>query len=327
MPEAPDRNSPHLDLPELGYGAANVGNLYRAMTDDEATAILQTAWDAGIRYFDTAPHYGLGLSERRLGAFLRTKPRNEFVVSTKVGRLLEPNPQGAGMQDSANDFDVPADMQRVWDFSATGIRRSVEDSLTRTGLDRFDILYLHDPERHDLADGLNNALPALAAMRDEGLVSAIGVGSMTTAALLDVVNTGVLDLLMIAGRYTLADQSALAEVVPACHHHGVGIIIAAVFNSGLLTADNPQAGARYDYGEVPAPLLHRVQQIAAICSRFGVPLATAALHYTLRDATVRSVVVGGSKPDQLRQNAARMAEIVPEELWHELAAQNLISAP
>jgi D-threo-aldose 1-dehydrogenase len=313
-------------LPRFGYGAANVGNLYRAMTDDEASLLLETAWDLGIRYFDTAPHYGLGLSERRLGKFLSTKPRNEYVVSTKVGRLLRPNPLGAGLMDTANDFAVPADTTRVWDFTAGGIRRSIEESLDRTGLDRFDIVYLHDPERHRLSEGVDHALPALAQLRDEKLVSAIGVGSMTTSALLDVVNTGLLDLVMIAGRYTLADQSALDEVVPACRHHGVGIVIAAVFNSGLLASDTPGAGGRYDYADVPASLLDRVQLIARVCRDFGVSLPTAALHYPARDDAVRCVVVGGSRPDQLRQNAARMTEVVPAELWQALAGQSLIPA-
>jgi D-threo-aldose 1-dehydrogenase len=315
-----------IAIPSLGYGAANIGNLYRSMTDDEASTLLHAAWDVGIRYFDTAPHYGLGLSERRLGDFLRLKPRNEFIVSTKVGRLLQPNPTGQGLFDTANDFEVPADTRRVWDFSDSGIRQSVEDSLVRTGLDRFDVVYLHDPERHDLRQGLEEALPTLAAMRAENLVSLIGVGSMTNDALLEAVNTGLLDLVMVAGRYTLADQSALEGVVPACVKHGVGIVAAAVFNSGLLATDNPGVGARYDYGDVPAELLQRVQLIAAVCRQFGVSLATAALHYTMRDSVVRSVVVGGSTPEQLKQNAARMGEIVPEALWLSLRQQKLIPA-
>ncbi len=315
-----------LALPRLGYGAANVGNLYRAITDDESAQILQTAWDVGIRYFDTAPHYGLGLSERRLGDFLRTKPREDFVVSTKVGRLLRPNPNSSGALDTANDFAVPADTTRVWDFSADGIRRSVDESLERTGLDRFDLLYLHDPERNDLRDGLNLAIPALAGLRDEKLVRAIGVGSMSTAALLACVNTGALDLLMVAGRYTLAEQPALANVVPACRAHGVGIVNASIFNSGLLATDAPGSDARYDYGDVPPDLLERVKAIAAVCREFGVSLPAAALQYTLRDDAVRSIVVGGSRPEQLRQNAERIAEVIPDALWMTLGERQLIPA-
>jgi D-threo-aldose 1-dehydrogenase len=313
-----------LHLPLLGYGGANLGNLYRAVSDDLAWEILQTAWDAGIRYFDTAPHYGLGLSERRLGAFFATKPRDQYVVSTKVGRLLVPHPEGAAELDSENTFVVPADQRRVWDFSADGIRSSVEESLDRTGLDRFDILYLHDPERHDLTEGLDVAIPALAHFRDQGMTRAIGVGSMDTGALLSSANTGVVDVLMVAGRYTLAEQPALAEVVPACRAQGVGIVIASVFNSGLLATENPDAASRYDYGDAPAAVLERVRSIAATCRELGVSLPAAALHYTLRDDTVRSVVIGGSTPEQLRQNTVWMAETVPESLWTALAESGLI---
>ena len=315
-----------LTFPRLGYGAANIGNLYREMTDDAAHDILQAAWDSGVRYFDTAPHYGLGLSERRLGAFLATKPRSEYLVSTKVGRLLRPNPEGDGTLDLENNFLVPADVKRVWDASATGIRRSVEESLERTGLDRFDILFLHDPENYDLAQGINEGIPALAALRDEGVVDAIGVGSMTTEALLASANTGLVDLLMVAGRYTLAEQPALADVIPACAARGVGIVNASVFNSGLLATDNPGADARYEYGSVPADVLTRVQAIAAVCHDFGVSLPTAALQYTLRNQAVRTVVVGGSRPEQISQNAERMQESVPEELWSALAQRGLIPA-
>ena len=312
----------NLTLPRLGYGAANVGNLHRAVTDDEATAVLEAAWDSGIRYFDTAPHYGLGLSERRLGAFLRTKPRGDYVLSTKVGRLLRPNPEGAGGLD--NDFAVPADLRREWDFSAGGIRRSLEESLERLGLDCVDVLYLHDPERHDLAAGLDSAIPALGALRDEGLVSAVGVGSMSTPALLACASTGAIDLLMVAGRYTLAEQPALAEVVPACRRHGVGIVSASVFNSGLLATDDPGSGARYDYGTVPPELLARVRAIADVCHEWGVPLPTAALQYTLRDDTVRSVVVGGSRVAQVVENSQRMSAPVPPGMWTALAERGLV---
>ncbi|MEO6505081.1 MAG: aldo/keto reductase [Terrimesophilobacter sp.] len=315
----------------LAYGAANVGNLYRALTDDQADAVLDAAWDAGIRYFDTAPHYGLGLSERRLGAFLATKPRQEFTLSTKVGRLLRPNPNGGGMLDDANDFAVPADLTRVWDFSADGIRRSLDESLQRLGLDRVDILYLHDPERYDLDAALTSGIPALTRLRDEGLVSAVGLGSMSTEALLagatfgDADSGNTVDLLMVAGRFTLADQSALASVIPECRRRGIGIVTAAVFNSGLL-ATPPDSNARYDYGAVPADVLARVTAIAAVCADFHVDLPTAALQYTLREQSVFSVVVGGSTPEQLRQNAQRMHEILPDALWETLAAQRLIPA-
>jgi D-threo-aldose 1-dehydrogenase len=315
-----------IDFGRLGYGAANVGNLYRELTDEESMAILEAAWDAGIRYFDTAPHYGLGLSERRLGAFLRTKERHEFVLSTKVGRLVRPNPEGIGTLDLENDFAVPADHKRVWDFSRDGIRRSLDESRERLGLDRIDVAFVHDPERSGDASALRTALPALAELRDAGELGAIGVGSMSTDALTDGAESGLVDVLMVAGRLTLADQPALERVVPACERNGVGIVNAAVFNSGLLARDNPAADARYDYAEVAPELLSRVRRIASVCAEFHVSLPTAALHYALREPTVKSVVVGSSRPQQLRENAVRIAESVPDELWDALESDGLIPA-
>ncbi|MGA7206106.1 MAG: aldo/keto reductase, partial [Specibacter sp.] len=221
------------ELGRLGFGAAGIGNLYRAMDDDVAAATVGAAWDAGIRYFDTAPHYGLGLSERRLGAVLATKPRDEFFISTKVGRILEPaaNPRGARDTDG---FDVPADTVRRWDPSEAGIRRSIEDSLERLGLNRIDIAYLHDPDVYDLDAGINQALPALEKLRDEGLIGAIGVGANSAEALRECVQAADLDLVMLAGRYTLLEQPAAEELLPLCAERGVGVVNCGVYNSGLL---------------------------------------------------------------------------------------------
>ena len=311
-----------LALGPLGHGAANVGNLYRAMTDEEAWAVLDAAWEAGIRYFDTAPHYGLGLSERRLGAFLATKPREEFVVSTKAGRLLRPSPDTADRLDDANQFAVPAALRREWDFSAGGIRASLEESLERLGLPDVDVLYLHDPDEHDLAADLATAVPALAALRDEGLVAAVGIGSKSIEALLEAVLTETLDLAMVAGRYTLLEQPALDAVIPACRSTGVRIVAAAVFNSGLLST--PRPGGRYEYGDVPPALLARARRIADVCDRHGVALPEAALQFPLREPVVASVVVGAATPDQVRENAGRMEAARPEALWEELAAEALV---
>jgi D-threo-aldose 1-dehydrogenase len=299
---------------ELGYGAANLGNLYRAMSDEDAWAVCDAAWESGIRAFDTAPHYGLGLSERRLGAFLATKPRAEYVLSTKAGRLLRPSPETADRLDEPNQFAVPASLKRVWDFSAGGIRASLEESLERLGLDRVDILYLHDPDEHDLAGDLATGVPAVAALRDEGLVSAVGIGSKSTEALVAAVHTGALDLVMVAGRYTLLEQAE--DVVAACRETGVGIVAAAVFNSGLLS--KPRPGGRYEYGDVPPEVLDRARRIADVCERHGVTLPEAALQFPLREPAVRSVVVGAATAEQVRENARRMAAEIPEALWDEL---------
>ena len=313
-----------LDIPALGYGAANVGNLFRALSDDDAWAVLDAAWESGIRFYDTAPHYGLGLSERRLGAFLRTKPRNEYVLSTKTGRLLRPNPAYAGGLDTANDFHVPDDLQRVWDFSADGIRRSLDESRERLGIERIDLLYLHDPERHDLDLALAEALPAMERLRADGEVTAIGIGSMVSDALAAAVRSADLDLVMVAGRYTLLEQPAAADVLPACRETGTGIVAASVFNSGLLAASEPRRDGRYEYGQLPDELWDRLVRIAAVCADHGVPLPAAAIQFPLRAAEVRSVVVGGSRPAQLAQNAEYAALAIPEALWQNLAAEGLI---
>jgi D-threo-aldose 1-dehydrogenase len=312
------------DLGRLGYGAAAVGNLYRAVDDESARRLLDAAWDAGIRYYDTAPHYGLGLSERRLGEMLRGRPREEFVVSTKVGRLLVPDPEGAGRRDD-DLFEVPADHRRVWDFSESGIRRSLEESLGRLGLDSVDVLYLHDVERSgDVHHAINAGVAALARMRDEGLVRAIGIGSSDLDAVERAVRTGAIDLVMLPGRYTLLEAPAQDVVLPLCEEKGVGIVNVAVFNSGLLATPEPSESSPYEYRQAPPDKLRRAQDLARACRELGVELPTAALQFSTRHPAVVSVVVGADTPEQIRQNADRMRTPVPEELWQMLADRGLL---
>jgi D-threo-aldose 1-dehydrogenase len=305
-------------FPILGYGAANLGNLHRALSDDEAMAILEAAWDSGIRHFDTAPHYGLGLSELRLGAFLREKPRDEYTLSTKVGRLLRPNPGGAGGTDVANDFHVAATLRREWDFTEAGIRASLAESLDRLGLDRVDVLYLHDPERYDLEAALNQAIPALEQLRAEGEVSAIGVGSMSSAALTASVRASSLDAVMVAGRYTLLEQPAEVDVFPACRARGTKVVAASIFNSGILAKDEPDSSDRYEYGALPSEVWDRLQRIRGVCRDFGVSLPAAAVQFPLRNALVESVVVGASRPEQLHRTVEVMTSEIPEGFWDAL---------
>jgi D-threo-aldose 1-dehydrogenase len=295
------------------------------MTDDEAWTILEAAWEGGIRYFDTAPHYGLGLSERRLGAFLATKPRAEFVVSTKVGRRLVPSPETAHLLDNANSFVVAAATKRVWDFSADGIRRTLEESLERLGLDSVDVLFLHDPEEYDCDAALRTGIPALAALRDEGVVAATGVGSKQTAPLLAAVRTDAIDLVMAAGRYTLLEQPAQEELIPACRERGVGVAAAAVFNSGLLATPRPTADARYEYAPAPADILVRVREIEEVCAEFDVELPAAALQYPLREESVCTVVIGATTAGQVRENLRRLCSEIPDQLWGRLVAEGLVS--
>ncbi|MGX9899391.1 aldo/keto reductase [Arthrobacter sp. SA17] len=318
-----------LQLGRLGYGAAGLGNLYRAMSDSTATATLEAGWDAGIRYFDTAPHYGLGLSEHRLGAFLQSKPRQEFVISTKVGRLLVPK-QGVTVADTPTDierdpegFDVPAASRRVWDFTERGIRQSIEESLERLGLDSVDIAYLHDADMHDLAGGISTGLPALEKLRTEGLVRAIGVGLNSAEAALECVEAADLDLVMLAGRYTLLEQPE-APLLERCVGKGTGVVNVGAYNSGLLARQDVPDDAHYNYGQAPHELLERARQLAAICAGYGVELPTAALQFGLRHPAVVNVTVGATSPQQIRDNAQRMAEEIPEELWSELLRRGLI---
>ncbi|WP_105565721.1 aldo/keto reductase [Microbacterium halophytorum] len=313
-----------LSLPELGYGASSLGNMHRVLPEEQAWGVLEAAWDAGIRYYDTAPHYGLGLSERRLGAFLQTKPRDEYVLSTKAGRLLVPNPGGENELDLDNAFHVPAVTRRQWDFSADGVRRSIDESLERMGLDRIDLVYLHDPERSDdLERNLASGTQALGDLKTEGVIAASGLGSMDPTALALGASSGALDALMVAGRLTLLEQPALADVVPACERTGTSIVTASVFNSGLLSSDDPADNPRYEYGAAPAELIDRASRIAAVCRAHGVPLPAAALQYTPRLPQVRSVVSGSSRAAQIRQNADWMGLPIPTALWADLEAHGL----
>lgn len=307
----------------FGLGAANLGNLYRPLTDQECAAVLEAAWEAGVRAYDTAPHYGLGLSERRLGRFLTAKRREDYTLSTKVGRLLRPDPDGQGHLDTDNDFWVDAGTTRVWDFSASGLRRSLEESLTRLGVDRVDTVYLHDPEKHDLDEADRVAYPALAALRDEGLVDRVGVGSMSVDALARAARHAELDVMMIAGRLTLAEQPVIPGVLDDARHNGIRVVAAGVFNSGLLSHAVPPRDARYEYGATPPDLLAHVREIAAVCTRHGVDLPTAALHYPLTLDVVESVVVGGSQPAHVRENVARLRADVPAALWADLREREL----
>ena len=220
-----------VEVTALGFGAAPIGNLHAAISDEDAAAAVQAAWDGGIRYYDTAPHYGLGLSERRLGAALTGRARDEFVVSTKVGRLLVDNPSPTGSDLRSGGFDVPDTLTRQRDYSADGVRRSIESSLARLGLDRIDIALIHDPEDF-MDDALNGAVPTLIEMREQGVIGAVGAGMNFWPPLLRFVEESDVDVVMVAGRWTLADRSA-TPLLAACEQRGVSVLAAAPINSCL----------------------------------------------------------------------------------------------
>jgi D-threo-aldose 1-dehydrogenase len=315
-----------VDVTPLGLGAASLGNLYQATSDEDAAATVDAAWGAGVRYFDTAPHYGLGLSERRLGDALRERPRGEYVLSTKVGRLLVPDPDGAARSDLDNGFDVPATARRVWDFSADGVRRSLAESLRRLGLDRVDIVLIHDPEESDApAAALSSAYPALHELREHGVIGAVGVGSKQREILHRFVTETEIDTIMLAGRYTLLEQPALDELLPDCVRRGVSVLNVGVFNSGLLARDWPARDGHYEYGAPPAELVERARRIATVCRRHGTSLPHAALAFAAAHPAVASVVVGaGTAAHFLRNAELFQAPPPPAELWAELVGEGLL---
>lgn len=302
----------------LGFGGASAGNLYTETTDEEATAAVDCAWAGGIRYFDTAPHYGLGLSERRLGAALRHRPREVFVISTKVGRMLEPNPRPAGSDLATGGFAVPDTVRRRFDFSAAAVRRSLEGSLGRLGLDRADLVYVHDPDDH-VDEAIAGAIPELIRMREEGLVSAVGVGMNQWQAPLRMVRETGIDLVMLAGRWTLLDRSG-QPLVDECAARGVAVVAAAPFNSGLLARAWPGDGAYFDYGPATPQVLARARALAGICQRHGVSLPDAAIQFPLRHPAVVSVVGGMRSGEEVAATLARFATVVPDDAWTELDA-------
>ncbi|MCQ9180998.1 aldo/keto reductase [Streptomyces sp. IBSBF 2953] len=313
-------NTP-VALTALGFGASVIGNLYRLTPAEDAAAAVDAAWEAGLRYFDTAPHYGLGLSERRLGAALRGRPRDEYVVSSKVGRLLVPNEEPRGVDSEG--FVVRDDLRRQWDFSRDGVLRSIEDTLERTGLDRLDVVYLHDPDDH-WRQAADEAMPALAELRDQGVVGAIGAGMNRSAMLARFLRETPADVVMLAGRYTLLDQSALDDVLPAAVEHGKSVVAVGVFNSGLLSRDRPAEGMKYDYRDAPPELVARALAIADVCAAHGTTLPAAAIAFPHTHPGVINVTLGMRTREQVVRNVELHDQHVPDALWDDLRAQGLI---
>ena len=300
-----------IRLPRTGLGTAPLGGLFEAVSDETAHETLELAWERGIRFFDTAPLYGLGLSEERLGRFLAGKPRDDFVLASKVGRLLR--------------ADAPADPGRslwagapplnpVWDFSHDGVLRSIDESLERLGLDRIDIVHIHDPDDH-YEEALAGAYPALDRLRTEGVIRAVGAGMNQVEMLVDFVLEARFDCFLVAGRYTLLDRAALPELLPLCVERGVAVIAGGVFNSGILAG-----GTTFDYRPAPPELLERAAELEAVCAGYDVPLAAAALQFPLRHPAVASVLLGPRSRAQLTQSLDLLDLQVPVELWAELSA-------
>ncbi|ANL31639.1 aldo/keto reductase protein (plasmid) [Rhizobium phaseoli] len=320
-----------LTFTELGFGTAPLGNLYRAISDEEATAVLDAAWQYGIRYFDTAPLYGLGLAERRVGRFLARKKREDCVVSTKVGRIMKvcrPDERtGIG-----KFFDTPS-RREIFDYSYDGVMRSLEASFERTGLDSFDILFVHDldvfnhgtPEAcaHYFEQFMTGGYHALISLRDQGVVKAIGGGINEWEMCQTLAERGDFDLFLLAGRYTLLEQDALESFLPMCEARNIGIVLGGPYNSGIL-ATGPIFGAQYNYSDAPPGILDKVRRIEQVCREHNVALADAALNFPLYHPAVVSVIPGGQSVDQVTSNQRARNTAIPRELWEELKALGLI---
>lgn len=332
MPQLPRATSTDLprstNLPRHGFGASGLGNLGRSLSDTAAQRVLRTAWQAGYRYFDTSPLYGYGLSELRLGQFLRGRPRDQFTLSTKVGRYLVP-PRGRPIDTGI--WAPPLGLSPVLDYGYDGTMRALEQSHSRLGLSDIDVVYIHDIDRrchgadfaHHYRAAVDGAYRALDELRSGGFVKAIGIGVNDADAAADFMRDADLDVVMLAGKYTLIDQSALTDCFPTALRRNVSIVAAGVFNSGIL-AKGPRLGATYDYGLAPDDVISRVAKIEAICAEYAVPLPAAAAQFPLAHAAVTTVVLGMSRPENVVLSAELLAWKIPPALWLELKSEGLL---
>jgi D-threo-aldose 1-dehydrogenase len=319
-----------LTVSRLGLGGASIGGLFEEVRDEDAIATIDRAWELGIRYFDTAPLYGYGQSERRMGLGLGDRPRDAFVLSTKVGRLVRPTdgiPAGADVDRQALDGHEDAfyagtgPVRLIFDYSAGGVTRSIEESLERLGLDRIDIALIHDPDDH-WADAIGGAYPALHRLREQGVVGAIGAGMNQSAMLARFAREGDFDVFMLAGRYTILDQEGLSELLPLCLEKGIAVIAAGVMNSGILA--NPAPGGRFNYVPASAAVVDKARRLEASCARHGVPLKAAAVQFPLAHPAVAAVVAGVRRIDHLEEYPGLLRMSIPAALWDDLRTDGLI---
>ena len=321
-----------LSVTELGFGTAPLGNLFHTLADETARATLAAAEEAGFGYYDTAPFYGFGLSERRLGDALRH--RKDIVLSTKVGRLLNPVHGPVDQNVVRHGYATPMPFEPVYDYSYDAVMRSFEESLQRLGLSRIDILYIHDIGRlthgednaarmHELTKG--GGLKALEELRSSGTISGVGMGVNEVPACLEVMRHARLDVILLAGRYTLLEQTPLDDLFPACAAAGTAIVVGGPYNSGIL-AVGTKSGAPlyYDYEPAPHEIVEKVCRIESVCARHGVPLAAAALQFPLAHQLVASVIPGLDSPERVAQTCALYRHPVPSAFWQELRHEKLV---
>jgi D-threo-aldose 1-dehydrogenase len=311
----------------IGFGSAPLGNRFRVLDENTCHQLVDDAWDYGVRFFDTAPMYGHGLAENRLGTALRARPRSDYLLATKVGRLLRPAPN-----DGYHDMwvSVPP-MGIVYDYSYTGTMRSIEDSLQRMLTDRIDIAFIHDCDRYGHGDNqpavfeeaISGAARALLDLREQGVIGAVGIGVNEADVCVAAVHRADFDVFLLAGRYTLLEQDPLDHLMPLCVDRGISLVLGGVFNSGIL-ATGAIDGAHHNYGPAAESVLSRVRQMETICVHYDVPLAAVALQFVLAHPAVTSVLVGASNLDQQAGNFQAAEVDVPGELWAELRSQGLV---
>jgi D-threo-aldose 1-dehydrogenase len=319
-----------VTVTELGFGSGPLGNLFRAISETEAQALLTRAWDAGVRYYDTAPLYGLGLAETRLNPFLRDKPRDSYVLSSKIGRTFRVTTPDK-RDGIGKFFDVPSRNQ-VLDYGYDAVFRSIEFSLERLGLDRIDIIYAHDLDVFSLGSAaarderleefIAGGYRALLRLRDEGVIKAFGAGVNEWEACQWLMDRGDFDIFLLAGRYTLLEQGALGFMNRA-QAKGVGVVIGGPYNSGVL-ATGPKAGATFNYDTAPKAVLERVARLQAVCDRHGVKMLNAAFQFPLRHPAVISVIPGAASAAEMDGNVAASEAVIPAALWANLQAEGLM---
>lgn len=319
-----------LQIERLGFGCASLGNLYQAISDKDAVKLTEAAWNAGFRYYDTAPHYGQGLSERRVGDLLRQHPKDAYVLSSKVGRLLKP----AGYADERHGFRSPMPFDIEYDYSYTGIMRSFEDSLQRLGLDHIDIIYMHDIGEYTHGDANRLHFPiamlegyrAMEELRSSGAVSAIGLGVNEYQVCEKALEHGDWDCFLLAGRYTLLEQDALISFLPKCEKRGCSIVIGGAYNSGILATGVRGPGPHhYDYGPAPDTVIEKVRVIEDLCERFGIRLPAAALQFPLAHPSVVSVIPGIGKVSRIQDTLDLLDIEIPAEFWAALREKELVA--
>lgn len=308
----------------LGFGGASMGNMYTVAHDDAAMNAIRSAIEARIRYFDTAPMYGFGKSERLYGSVLKNQPRDSFVLSTKVGRLIkagEPTPESEDTPfvEIDNAFSV-------FDYSRDGVLRSLEESRKRLGIDKIDIVYIHDPDVNDsFKQALEEAFPALADLKRQGVIGAIGAGMNQAEMLCDFAKNAEFDCFLLAGRYTLLDQIALKELLPLCQKKNISIIIGGAYNSGIL-ATGAVEGAYYNYAPAPPEIMEKTRKIESVCTRYNIPMKAAALQFPFGHPTVVSNIPGIKTKDRFEENLSLFTYPIPADFWTALKEEKLLVA-